>query len=236
VTTALEERLQRFLKDTDSPDAESVALRTLTLHMLRALAPRLSQAQGLQALHAQALERCATVGYGFDGELDPDRLQAGLDAWYCRHLAGLPHPPPDREALKTALGWLEDGGDLLYAWLLGELAHRCGLDVRTPLEGRPFLRVSRLHDAYFLTHLVMLDTDYFQKPLSHPEAAAWGDALLELVPWLARHPNDDLAGEVALCLRFMRRETPQLMSMVNAAVPTDDAHAQATVLLALSVE
>jgi hypothetical protein len=228
--------LERFLNETDTLEPEHVALRTLTLHMLKHVAPKGFHEKNLAAHLHTALERCARVSYGFDETLDGDRLQAGIDAWYCRHLAGLPHSPPDRETLKTSLQWLEDEGDLLYAWLLGELAHRCGMDVRTPVEGRPFLRVSRLHDAYFLTHLVMLDTDYFAKPVSHPDAGTWGDALLELVPWLTRNPNDDLAGEVALCLRVMGRATPEVMGLVANAAPTDDTHAQATVLLALSVE
>lgn len=232
----VDERLTTFLADSDRDDPHEIALRTLTLHMLAHVAPRRFEARGLKPLLEDALRRCARVDYGFDQATSADRLMAGLDAWYCRTLYQLPHAPPDPFALRTALQWLEDDGDLLYAWLLGELAHRCGLDARRPIEGRPFLAFSRLHDAYFLTHLVMLDTDYFARPLSHPDATAWGDALLELVPWLERKPNDDLAGEVALCLRFMGRATPDLMRLVENAAPTTDTHAQATVLLALSAE
>lgn len=230
------DRLDTFLAATDTDRPGDLALRALTLHMFEHLAPKAFAARALEGPQRLALERCATLDCGFSGALEADRLEAGIDAWYCRHLKGLPHPAPDRDALRTALQWLADDDQLLYAWLLGEQAARCGLDVRVEVGRRPFLHVSRLHDAYFLTHLVMLDTDYFAKPLTHPEAKDWGDALLELVPWLTRKPNDDLAGEVALCLRVMGRDTPAARALVERAGPTPDAHAQATVLLAHSVE
>ncbi len=231
------DRLDTFLAATRGEDPETIALRTLTLHMLEHLAPRLFAERKLGAIQATALERCAAVDCGFAQAIDPDRLQAGLDAWFCRHVRGLPHPVPDRESLQTALQWLVDDDQLIYAWLLGEIATRCGVEARVPLDKeRPFLHLSRLHDAYFLTHLVMLDTDYFARPLTHPNAAAWGDALAELVPWLERKPNVDLAGEVALCLRFMKRDARAALALIDDAPPTEDAHAQATVLLARAAE
>lgn len=179
-----------------------------------------------------ALAQCESAGYSFD---DADALQAGVDAFYCRHLKGLPHLPPDPEMLRVALQWLADDDQLIYAWLIGEQAARCGLDVRVRVGERP-LRHRPLHDAYWLTHLVMLDTDFFARPLTHPNAQTWGDELEALVPWLEREPNDDLAGEVAFCLRFMRRDARVLLELLSRAPPAHDAHAQATALLALSAE
>jgi D-amino peptidase len=203
--------------------------------MLEHLAPRLFRAQRLEPLLTASLEACAHVSYGFELPLDGDRLQAGIDAWFCRRVRGLPHAPPDSDHLATALAWMRDD-NAIYTWLLGELAARCGLDVRVPFTAqRPFLHTSRLHDAYFLTHLVMLETDYFARPLTHPKAPEWADVLEALVPWLEKEPNVDLAGEVALCLRFLKRNATAALALIERARPTD-SHAQATVLLAHSVE
>lgn len=230
------DRLETFLAASEGEGEVSIALRALTLHMLRQVAPRLFRERGLSEHQRLALARCEAVDFGLAEPLDEDRLEAGVDAWYCRHLAGLPHRLPDAEALRAALQRLADGDQLIYAWLIGEQAARCGVDVRIDAGVRPFRHRSRTHDAYWLTHLVMLDTDYFARPLRHPEAHEWGEALAELVPWLLKKPNDDLAGEVALCLHFMGRGAPELLELLRSAAPTGDAHAQATVLLALSAE
>jgi D-amino peptidase len=230
------DRLDTFLEATDTARPEDIALRALTLHIFEHVAPRAFAARNLAAVQRVALERCATVDCAPGAPIDASRLEAGIDAWYCRHLKGLPHPPPDAVFLRAALQWLADDGQLLHAWLIGEQAARCGLDVRLPVPARPFLGVSRLHDAYFVTHLVMLDTDYFARGPTHPDAPEWADALAQFVPWLAQEPNDDLAGELALCLRFLGRDAGAALELLARAGPTDDAHAQATVLLAHSVE
>jgi D-amino peptidase len=231
------DRLETFLAATDDGSAVHVTLRALVFHMLEGVAPKLYSARGLDALRTRALEQCAHVGYAF-GEpgADPDRLQAGIDAWYLRRVRGLPHAPPDRLLLRAGLETLRDEGDTLYAWLLGELAAHAGLDVRVPFTAAAF-KTSRLHESYYLTHLVMLDSVYFTRPLSHRDAAAWGDALAQLVPWLTRAPNPDLAGEVALCLHFMRRpEAAAAKELIAQVEPGEDTHQQATMLMALSAE
>jgi hypothetical protein len=236
-------RLERFLAATADDSGESITLRALTLHMLEHVAPRLFATRKLKPIQDRALEDCARVEFDFSG--DPVRLQAGVDAWYCRFLKGLPHAPPPRARLAAVLSGLaldehaltptlsrgERENELLYAWLIGEQAARCGVDVRVPLTPRHFKGTHPLHDAYWLTHLVMLDSDYFAKPLSHPDAGEWGDEFSALEPH-----DDDLAGEVALCLRFMRRDAGLLLARLRNAPVTEDAHAQATALLALSAE
>ncbi|MFZ5444954.1 MAG: DUF6895 family protein [Myxococcota bacterium] len=228
-----DELLAQLLALTGGGDAESIALRTLSLHMLGGHAPRFFARHGLDRELRAALERCREVSYGFDepGRTE-DRLQAGLDAWLCRALHGLPHPPPDRAALRDALAWLADESPI-YAWLLGELAARLGVDERVPFASeRPFAHVSRLVDAYFLTHLVLLDTDYLARPASHPQAARWADELEQLVPWLAQEPNADLAGEVAFSLHSLGRD-PSAARALFATETSDDPHTVATMLLGL---
>ncbi len=239
----MKDRLATFLAATEGDSGESVTLRALTLHMLEHVAPSLFAERKLEATQSEALEACRSVEFDFSG--DPVRLQAGVDAWYCRFLRGLPHEPPSRERLATVLIGLsldehaltptlsrgERENRLLYAWLIGEQCARCGVDVRVPLKPRHFKGTHPLHDAYWLTHLVMLDSDYFAKPLSHPDRSGWGDELsaLEL-------HDDDLAGEIALCLRFMGRDAGAALEFVRKAPVTNDVHAQATALLALSAE
>ncbi len=231
--TPASQRERAFLGLTSDLSDESVALRTLTLQMLSRLVPLGFKDRGLDQVLSASLRACERVEYSFD---TADRLQAGVDAWYCRHLAGLPHSPPDPERLKAALQWLADDDQLIYAWLIGEQAARCGLDVRVKLENPRPLREHPLHDAYWLTHLVLLDTDYLARPLSHPDASTWGDELEQQVPWLLRERNLDLAGEVAFCLRFMGRDAGPLLNLLERAGPGIDAHQQATALLALSAE
>lgn len=231
------DRLEHFLALTAGPADDQVVLRALVLHMLRHRAPRLFAARALGPVLHAALEACAHVPFALEGTPEGDPLQDAVDAWYLRHVYRLPHAPPDRDAFATALRALADDDQLLYAWLLGELGARCGLDVRVPLDRpRPFLNVSRLHDGYWLTHLVLLDTEYLARPVSHPDAADWADALAGFVPWLARHPNLDLAGEVALCLDVLGRDASAALRLVQAAPPGDDPHEVATGLLALSGE
>lgn len=229
------DRLERFLADTDDDSPLHVPLRALTLHMLHGVAPKRFAALNLAAVQRDALERCAHVDFGFDG--DEERLQAGIDAWFCRHVKGLPHPRPDPARLRAALQTCVDESSLIYAWLLGEIAARCGVDVRVPLpRPRPYVGVSRLHDTYWLTHLPMLHTDYFAKPLTHPDAKDWADGLQSSVAWLAKNPNDDLAGEVALCLRVLGRDPSAALALFRDHDVPEDTHAQATALLALSAE
>jgi hypothetical protein len=231
------DRLAHFLALSAGPEPADVTLRALTLFMLKHHAPRLSAERGLAPLLDAALEACAAVPYDFEEPLDGDRLQAGVDAWYLRHVAGLPHAPPDADRFADALRRLVDDDRLIYAWLLGELAAKCGLDVRVPLESaRPFLHVSRLHDGYWLTHLVLLESDYLSRPVRHPQAAAWREALEQFVPWLLRKPNLDLAGEVALSLDALGGDASALKAQLAAAPPGNDAHEVATGLVALAGE
>ncbi len=224
-------REKELIEATADGSVESVALRTLTFHMLSGLAPLGFAERGLGQVLRDSLHACSLVKYSFE---NAEVLQAEVDAWYCRQLAGLPHRPPDADELRAALQWLADDDQLIYAWLIGEQAARCGVDVRVPVAPRPFHQP--LHHAYWLTHLVMLDSDYFARALSHPDAAAWGEELAQLVPWLLREPNLDLAGEVAFCLRFMRRDAGPLLKLLEVPAPGVDAHRQATALLAHSAE
>ena len=113
---------------------------------------------------------------------------------------------------------------------LGQQAARCGLEVRVVETPR---HVSLVHEAYWLTHLVLLESDYFARPIQRDD---WADALEKLVPWLLVNPHADLAGEVAFCLRFLGRDARALFPTFAPVRESRTNHEMATALLALSAE
>ena len=224
--------LDTFLQVTGTSAPSDIALRTLTLHMLQHLAPRRFASRSLHLALTAGLERCADLPFTYDGS--GAELEVGVDAFYLRRLAGLPSPAVELERFARALARLQSEGEGLYAWLLGEQVGRFHPEVKLRLGDRPF-RTPRLHDGYYLTHLVLLDTDYFARPVSHPDASAWADALLDLGDWLVRRPNADLLGEVVITLKALGRDVRALMQQVHVSEP-DDHHSLATLLLAHAAE
>ncbi|MFT3706980.1 MAG: hypothetical protein QM817_04855 [Archangium sp.] len=232
------DRFERFLAATDDPSAMHITLRALVFHILEAVAPKFYSARGVAPLHQRSLEQCKDVPYLFDvkEDEDADLIQTGIDAWYLRRARGLPHTPPDRQKLRATLEALRARGDVIYTWLLGELAAHAGVDVRLKFDRSDF-KVSRLVEGYYLTHLVMIDSVYFTRPLRHRDAAVWADVIAQMVPWLTRLPNPDLAGEVALCLTFMKRkEAAAARKLIEHVEPGEDTHEQATMLIGLTAE
>lgn len=194
--------LGAFLALTAEPTDEARALRALTLHMLEGLAPRFFAEHDLTPTLDDALAAAADVPMGLGHLHDPDALQARIDAWYLRTLRGLPQEAPAPKTVLQALHRLNESGNAIFAWLLGELAAKAGVDARLEFPERPFRGESRVHDLYWVAHLVLLDTDYFAKPLRHPEASSWLAALLAGAPWILAHRQWDLAGELVFCLAF----------------------------------
>lgn len=197
-----EKSLDAFLALTAAPTDEHRALRPLTLHMLEGLAPGFFAAQQLKQTLDDALAAAADVPGRLDDVGDPEVLQARIDAWYLRSLRGLPHAGPAPRTVLPMLERLRESADPLFAWVLGELAAKAGVDARLEFGDRPYRGASRVHDLYWLTHLLLLDTDYFAKPLSHPEAPAWVASLVAGAPWVLANRQRDLAGELVFCLAF----------------------------------
>ncbi len=227
-------RLHTFLAATDSADVEHVALRALTLHMLRGLVPSFFAEQNLAPVYDEALERCGRVPWRYDGT--SDQLQAIIDAWFCRYMRGLPHPQPEPEQLHAAFRAMREQDELIYAWLLGEIAARCGVDVRVRVPERLYRRSSKLIDGYWVTHLVLLGTDYFDRPATEQQTAAWVRELRRVEQFVLADGNLDLMGEVAFCLRFLKHDASALLEVLRAAPVATEPHEQACALLALSAE
>jgi D-amino peptidase len=185
--------------------------------------------------------------------VEPALAMARVDAWYVRHVRGLESSAPPAEELRRYLELLEAGGLSIYAWLLGELALACGLDVRLSYPQRPPRGDSFPADIYWLTHLFLLDTHYLRRPLSDARAPEWIEELLLAAPRLIAEGQADLSAEVALCLQcageagggvheallelIIRRQQPG--GEVKDVVPEEEspwevAHTTAAAMLALA--
>lgn len=200
-TEAVDRALRAFLSLTEGASDGSRALRALTLHMLEGHAPRAFARRELGPTLEAAVAALAEVPLALPAGLPPDEGMARVDAWYVRRERGLPHAPLEPHVLRAYLEHLDGEGDGLYAWLLGEMAATCGLDVRLSIPERAFRDASRLVDLYWLTHLYLLDTRYLRHPPSNPGATGWTEELLVATPWVVEQGNVDLAAELAFCLQ-----------------------------------
>jgi D-amino peptidase len=245
--------LRAFLRLTEGSDDESRTLRALILHMLEGHAPRAFTRWGLGPTLEQAVEALAAVPRELGPEVAPILGMARVDAWYVRHMRGLESSAPPAEELRRYLELLEAEGLSIYAWLLGELALACGVDVRLPHLERPQRGDSFPADLYWLTHLFLVDTHYLHRPLSDARAPEWTEELLLAAPRLIAEGQADLGAEVALCLQcagevgggvheallelILRRQQPggEVTDVVQEEEsPWEVAHTTAAAMLALA--
>jgi D-amino peptidase len=193
--------LRAFLQLTEGSDEQSRVLRALTLHMLEGHAPGAFARWQLGPTLEQAVEALADVPRELGPQVEPGLGMARVDAWYVRHVRGLESAAPPAEQLRRYLELLEAEGFSIYAWLLGELALACGMDVRLTSLERPPRGDSFPEDLYWLTHLFLLDTHYLHRPLSDARVPEWVEELLLFAPRLIAEGQADLGAEVALCLQ-----------------------------------
>jgi D-amino peptidase len=198
---AVERALRAFLSLTESGSDASRALRALTLHMLEGHAPRAFARRELGPPLEAAVAALAEVPLALPAGLPPDEGMARVDAWYVRRERGLPHAPLEPQALRAYLEHLDGEDYSLHAWLLGEMAASCGLDVRLSIPERAFRDSSHLADLYWLTHLYLLDTRYLRQAPRDPGVTGWTEELLVATPWVVEQGNVDLAAELAFCLQ-----------------------------------
>ncbi|HYO57042.1 DUF6895 family protein [Archangium sp.] len=241
-TEAVDRALRAFLSLTEGEDDEARALRALTLHMLEGHAPGAFARRGLGPTLEAAVAVLAEVPLALPEGLSPDVGMARVDAWYVRRERGLPHAPLEPHVLRSYLEHLEGGGHRLHAWLLGEMAATCGLDVRLPIPARAMRDVSRVADLYWLTHLYLLDTRYLRAAPKHPDVAAWTEEVLVAMPWVVEQGHVDLAAELVFCLQCVGEagggaHAALLSLLARQQQPDgrmDDAHATAGALLAFA--
>jgi D-amino peptidase len=241
-TEALERALGAFLSMTEGQDDEARALRALTLHMLEGHAPGAFARRGLLPTLEAAVAALAEVPLALPDGLSPDVGMARVDAWFVRRERGLPHTPLQPNLLRAYLEHLEGEGHGLHAWLLGEMAATCGLDVRLSFPARAMRERSRVADLYWLTHLYLLDTRYLRAAPRHPDAVAWTEELLVATPWVVAQGNADLGAELAFCLQGLGEAGggahEALLALLEAQQQPEgcfeDAHATAGALIAFA--
>lgn len=241
-TEAVDRALGAFLSRTEGGDDEARALRVLTLHMLEGHAPGAFARRRLLPTLEAAVAALAEVPLALPDGLPPDVGMARVDAWYVRRERGLPHAPLEPHPLRVYLEHLDGEGHGLYAWLLGEMAATCGLDVRLSIPARAMRDVSRVADLYWLTHLYLLDTRYLRAAPCHPDVAAWTEELLVATPWVVEQANVDLAAELAFCLQCVDEAAGGAHEALLALLAEhqrpdgrmEDAHATAGALLAFA--
>ena len=241
-TREAEAALQAFLRLSSETDDESRALRALTLHMLEGHAPRTFARWGLTPVLETALAALREVPLELPLTLIPDHGMARVDAWFILRERNLPHETLEPQALSAYVRHLDAKGDIIYAWLLGEMAALAGLDVRLPIPHRHLQDESRLADLYWLTHLCLLDTRYLRHAPRSPHWAAWLEELTVASPWLVEGGHVDLGAEVAFCLQCGKESAggahASLLALLAAhqqpSGDLGDAHATAAALLAFA--
>lgn len=197
--------LEAFLNITSVESERMRALRLLTLHMLEGYAQDFFRLYSLDQELQHILTVCEGFAPTFSSGLDPDTALAKIDICYVLHCRKRAYTLPKGVELEGYLDYLKESGDLIYAWLCGELLYRCNLDLRLRLPVRPYKGVSRLHDLYWVTHQFLLATEYLHRPLPRLGWDSRVDDLLESLDWIVSEGLADLGAEVALCLQLAGR-------------------------------
>lgn len=232
---AVDQALAAFLRAMGGPASYQRAEKALTLHMLEHLAPRYFAERKLKPVLDAALEALLKVPSHFGPTVDADESMARVDALYLRVIRGLRPRVFDQAQLKRACAQAGEEEGPLWAWLMGELAAPLG--VAAPAEPWPLNRTLRL---YYLTHVVLIDTQYLAKP-AKPEPE-----LLLALPDLIARKEWDLLAECVMCLARAQVRTPEAVAALRLAQGPDGritepglsdragAHCTAAGLLALA--
>ena len=209
--------LHSFLSQTEARDVWTCGLRALILHMLEGHAPGFFAREGLAPFLAAAVAALKEFPADFPLDLAEDEGMARLDGHYVLHERGEP-TRFSADELTAYVGALVKR-NLVFGWLLAEIARQMGVPVSLPaLAARPYRRTDRRIDLYWATHLVLLESHYLRRPLG----AGWEQVAEELLlgaDFALRGGFLDLAGEIAICL---------------VAVGEDRAPERARILAALS--
>lgn len=182
---ACDRALGRLLEMTDTALEAHAADRVVTLHCLKAVAPRFFEAHGLEAVLAAGLERLGAVPGALPDSLSWDEAMARLDARYFRALHGFDDAPLALDEVRATVERVTRESTLA-GWLLAELAGALGVDLEVPDPGT----LVGAERVLWRTHQILLWTCYLRDPL---EAAGAAEALDELEGGL---PLRLVAGEI----------------------------------------
>lgn len=226
--SSLQRGLDAFRLRLDGPQEWKAADRALTLHMLRGLAPAFFAANGLQTEWEQALDRLRSVPARFPPELTLDQAMSRLDALYLRRLHGTEKESSfDRAGLADYITGLREPPALLAAWVMGRQARTLGVEAGPVWEERfPFAEESWQLHLYFVTHLFMLESDYFLRAVEPAHFSQELEQLERGLRPLGQGRRWDLLAEAQLCLASCRRAEPDVDQALRKAQRIDGSWAE----------
>ncbi len=208
--------LSVFLEGTRGEEDWQRADRAITLHMLKGLSPAFFAGHALEPVLERSLQALTGMPATFGAGLDPFAGMARLDALYLERLHGLPQPEVDVAGLRDHLMFGGFTAGRLWGWLMGELAARAGVLPAPPHTPRVLRQTRRSDDLYWVTHLFLLQTGYFSKPLPPSALIPEREELLLAANWLCETRQVDLAAEVAFCLLAAgERDAAELASLLR---------------------
>ena len=246
--TPTERALEAFLQRTDGDAPWQLADRCLTLQMLDSLAPKLSDRHGLRDKLSLCLSSLHRVPTGFPSDLEVDEAMSRLDALYLQALHGIALPQwsvPELDSYIRELCQTTEGR--LPGWLMGEQAAILGVSARTEFEERfPFHNTDWSLHLYHLTHIILVDTDYFYRKAESKRYSEEIKHFTQAVDLTVQHGMWDILGEIEFCLAACGQKNERALKGLRAAqradgtwaevprVPRHEAHATAACLLALA--
>ena len=214
--------LEAFRRLFDGSAEWQLTDRALTLQMMSTLSSHWFERIGLEGELRDALDRLSGVSSEFESGLALDLAMSRLDALYLCRLNGRPVKTFDAAGLARYIEGAESAFGLLPAWLMGEQAYVLGVEARRELpEPFPFANQNWLLHLYHLTHILMLESDYFLRP---GRVARRQDELAQLeraVPPLIAGQMWDLLAEAQMCFRAGGRFNPAADTALRAAQRAD---------------
>lgn len=225
--SAFRRGLEAFRRLLDGPAEWQLADRALTLQMLSTLGSHWFERASLQEELDRAMAELRKVPTSFEDSLPLDIAMSRLDALYLCQINGLSVQDFDREQLTGYIETAEATYGLLPAWLMGEQAHALGVRARRLLPSPfPFADQNWLLHLYHLTHILMLESDYFLRP---GRVARRQEELAQLeraVPPLIAGQMWDLLAEAQMCFRAGGRFNQTAHAALRLAQKADGSWAE----------
>ena len=243
-----ERALAAFLQRTDGSLPWQLSDRCLTLQMLVGLAPELSACHRLDEKLSHCLSKLHQVPTGFSADLDVDEAMSRLDALYLRALHDMSLPPWSSEELHRYIQGLSQTAEgRLPGWLMGEQAVILGVTAQTRFHERfPFLKTDWGLHLYHLTHVILVDTDYFFRKAESQRYFEELQHFTQAVDLTMQHGMWDILGEIEFCRAACGQKNERALAGLRSAQRSDgtwaevegsprhEAHATAACLIALA--
>jgi D-amino peptidase len=236
--------LDFFLGHTNGPAHWERALRALTLFMVRGHAPGFYAQHKLDRVFTTAVRRLDGIPRDLPAGLAAIDAMSRLDASWVEWAEGKKPALPAAEEARAFLAAVRERDGLLWAWVMSELAVQLGLDCKLTLEKpRPLREVSADEDLYWVTHLVLLETRYFSRPVGKGAFSEEAKELALAVGPALAVKEFDLLGELAFCLQALGADFEPAMAFeplvtvkgqVGKETGYSGAHAAASALVALA--